>query len=217
MSTLSDNSARPWWPKGSDKNSKPKFNLASAIGLKPKKHHPPPLTINDPPRIIPPARLIARSEPSSQRRPYTAPSPAGRPPSSSSRSIEPNTPKTPEDFANPRRGSLLTLSDSDPFAARAVSIHSPSDPNRLSAFSNSSALAYEPKSNAGLNRVSYASSSSQSFRLGSDLSPMSVMSPASEAGSPYIKPKSVPLSSPCFHPPNALPSCQAFESQPARQ
>ncbi|KAF7303251.1 hypothetical protein MKEN_01289100 [Mycena kentingensis (nom. inval.)] len=154
-----------------------KFNntLASAIGFgRPKKTQPPPLTI----------RSDTLSAPLPQRRPYTAPSSpgmgSGRPPSnsvSSSRSrgdsLEPSTPKTPED-AVVRRGSLLTLSDTDPFAARVVSIHSPSDPNRLSAYSR------EQKSPVdGLNRVSYASSSSQSFR-------MSPRSPVSDAGSALL-------------------------------
>ncbi|KAJ7631163.1 hypothetical protein FB45DRAFT_917689 [Roridomyces roridus] len=183
MSTLS--SSHPaWWPK-SDKSSHSKqptkFNLASAIGLKPKKPQPPPLTITDAPRI--PASVV----------PIPAPSPTARRPASgsvsSAKSIEPKTPKTPEDALHPRRGSLLTLSDPDPFAARAVAVHSPSDPNRLLAFSNSSLLAHETKSPEGMNRVSYASSSSHSFRLGSDLSPMSIGSPISDAGSSYIKPK----------------------------
>ncbi|KAJ7751285.1 hypothetical protein DFH07DRAFT_532219 [Mycena maculata] len=208
-----DGSQRSWWPLSNQSQKSPsssqvfptdrphshskqsglKFNIASAMGFKQKKSHPPPLTIHDPPRIVsPPAtHLVPRTEPH-QRRPYTAPSdgPAiGRPPSnsvSSTRSrvdsIEPRTPKTPDD---PRRGSLLTLSDTDPFAAGVVSL-SPSDPNRLSAFSNSS--AHEQKSTPSVNRVSYASSSSQSFfRLGGDLSPLSVVSPVSEAGSSYMR------------------------------
>jgi hypothetical protein len=141
---------------------------------------------------------VPRTDPA-PRRPYTAPSVAiGRAPSnsvSSSRSradsIEPNTPKspkTPEDPAQIRRGSLLTLSDADPFAARVVSVHSPTDPNRLSAFSNSSVK--DTKSDESANRVSYASSSSlsHSFRLGGDLSPRSIVSPVSESGSlSYMK------------------------------
>ncbi|KAJ7925984.1 hypothetical protein B0H13DRAFT_1862766 [Mycena leptocephala] len=172
--------------------------------LQVEKPHPPPLTIHDP---YPPVRtvvtppvvhLVPRTDPA-PRRPYTAPSVAiGRAPSnsvSSSRSradsIEPNTPKspkTPEDPAQIRRGSLLTLSDADPFAARVVSVHSPTDPNRLSAFSNSSVK--DTKSDESANRVSYASSSSlsHSFRLGGDLSPRSIVSPVSESGSlSYMK------------------------------
>ncbi|KAF7347659.1 hypothetical protein MVEN_01522900 [Mycena venus] len=176
-----------------------KFNtLATAIGFKPKKPHPPPLTLGQYPPVRtvvtpPAAHLVPRTDTSS-RRPYTAPSAGiGRAPSnsvSSSRSrgdsIEPNTPKTPEDPAQVRRGSLLTLSDADPFAARVVSLHSPSDPNRLSAFSHNSS-AHDVKSNESANRVSYASSSSQSFRMGGDLSPRSIASPVSEAGSSLFK------------------------------
>ncbi|KAJ7040406.1 hypothetical protein C8F04DRAFT_1391871 [Mycena alexandri] len=211
-STLSHDSPRSWWslaqkspspapdfpsekPHSHSKQSGIKFNtLATAMGFKPKKSHPPPLTLR--PTIAtatPTTTLLApRMEPH-MRRPNTAPSVGiGRAPSnsvSSSRSrpdsIEPSTPKTPDDLPQSRRGSLLTLSDSDPFAARVVSLHSPSDPNRLSAFSNSS--VNETKSNELVNRVSYASSSSQSFRLGGDLSPLSILSPASEAGSPYMR------------------------------
>ncbi|KAJ7225270.1 hypothetical protein GGX14DRAFT_637988 [Mycena pura] len=208
MSTLShhDPPQRSWWalPQKSPNSSqvfteKPhshskqsgKFNsFAAAMGLRQKKPQPPPLTIRDSRTpVSPPAvRLVPRTE-SHQRRPYTAPSTGiGRAPSnsmSSSRSrddsLEPNTPRTPEDIAHGRHGSLLTLSDVDPFAARVVSVHSPREANRLSAFSHSS--GHEAKIPEVVNRVSYASSSSQSFRLGSDLSPLSVVSPASEHGS----------------------------------
>ncbi|KAF8216004.1 hypothetical protein K438DRAFT_620715 [Mycena galopus ATCC 62051] len=181
------------------KQSGIKFNtLATAMGFKPKKsHHPPPLTLDHPysPVATPPAvHLVPRSD-SGPRRPYTAPSAGngiGRAPStsvSSTRSrgdsIGPTTPRTPEDPVHSRRGSLLTLSDADPFAARVVSLQSPSDPNRLSAFSNSS--AHDIKSNESANRVSYASSSS-SFRMGGDRSPQSsIVSPVSDAGSSYMK------------------------------
>ncbi|KAJ7446449.1 hypothetical protein B0H11DRAFT_379836 [Mycena galericulata] len=196
-STLSqhDSPQRSWWPLSSQKSKESglKFNtLASAMGFKQKKPQPPSLTIHDPPRIVSPQQtpqLSPRPEPH-QRRPYTAPG-VGRPPSNSvssslSRvdSIEPRTPRTPDDPKAARRGSLLTLSDSDPFAARVVSLHSP-DPNRLSAFSNSS--ANDTKSTDSANRISYASSSSQSFRLGGELSPLSVVSPVSDSGSSYMK------------------------------
>ncbi|KAF7339295.1 hypothetical protein MSAN_02143100 [Mycena sanguinolenta] len=187
-------SSPPGFPPKTQSHSKQsgiKFNtLATAIGFKPKKsHHPPPLTIHEV-ATPPPVHLVPRTE-TSTKRPYTAPS-AGRAPSnsvSSSRSrgdsIGPVTPKTPEDPAKSRRGSLLTLSDADPFAARVVSLHSPSDPNRLSAYSNTS--AHDAKSNESAHRTSYASSSSQSFRMGSDLSPHSIASPISDVGSPYMK------------------------------
>ncbi|KAJ7246320.1 hypothetical protein B0H12DRAFT_1220575 [Mycena haematopus] len=212
-STLSpQESQRSWWsvsqkppsspplfpqkPHSHSKQSGIKFNtLATAMGFKPKKSQPPPLTIHSqypPVATPPPVHLVPRTDVAA-RRPYTAPSVAiGRAPSnsvSSSRSrgdsIGPTTPKTPEDPAKSRRGSLLTLSDTDPFAARVVSLHSPSDPNRLSAFSNSS--VHDTKSNESAHRVSYASSSSQSFRMGGDLSPQSIVSPVSETGSSYMK------------------------------
>ncbi|KAJ6621156.1 hypothetical protein B0H10DRAFT_2215410 [Mycena sp. CBHHK59/15] len=170
-----------------------KFNtLATAMGFKPKKSQPAPLTIRDPYPIVrtvvspPVSPLIPRAD-SHQRRPYTAP---GRPPSNSASSyrsrVDSLEPKTPEDPVAARRNSLLTLSDADPFAARVVALHSPSDPNRLSAFSNSSVA--DSKSNDSTHRVSYASSSSQSFRLGGELSPLSTMvSPVSESGSSNMK------------------------------
>ncbi|KAJ6575322.1 hypothetical protein B0H19DRAFT_637082 [Mycena capillaripes] len=188
----------PEKPHSHSKQSGIKFNtLATAMGFKQKKSHPPPLTIHEPyppvrTVVTPPAtRLLPRTD-ASPRRPYTAPTTAiGRAPSNSvssfvsrTDSIEPNSPKTPEDPAQVRRGSLLTLSDADPFAARVVSL----DPNRLSAFSNSSANDRKSSSNDSANRVSYASSSSQSFRLGGDLSPLSTVSPVSDPGSSsYMK------------------------------
>ncbi|KAJ7651749.1 hypothetical protein DFH06DRAFT_1475758 [Mycena polygramma] len=208
----SPESQRSWWPMSQkspsssqvfpekphshSKQSGIKFNtLATAMGFKPKKSHPPPLTIHEP---YPPVRTVVTPPVShlapridSSRRPYTAPSAAGgRPPSNSvssrADSIEPSTPRTPEDISQARRGSLLTLSDADPFAARVVSLHSP-DPNRLSAFSNSSGNDRK-SSHESANRVSYASSSSQSFRMGGDLSPLSAVSPVSDAGSSsYMK------------------------------
>ncbi|KAK7064059.1 hypothetical protein R3P38DRAFT_3249639 [Favolaschia claudopus] len=211
MPSTVDRPTNTWWPRpqkspsssqvfSSEKPHTPskgsgmKFNtLATAMGFKQKKSHPPPLTIHDVRTVVtPPAAHLAPD--ASPRRPFTAPSVGvGRAPSnsvSSSRSrgdsIGPTTPNTPEDPAQVRRGSLLTLSDADPFAARVVSLHSPSDPNRLSAYSNSS--VHDTKSSESVNRVSYASSSSHSFRMGGDLSPRSngsIISPVSEAGSSY--------------------------------
>ncbi|KAJ7197317.1 hypothetical protein B0H12DRAFT_1331459 [Mycena haematopus] len=154
------------------------------MGFKPKKSQPPPLTIHSQyPPVATPHRSISFPAPMSllagripPRRFAIGRAPSNSVSSSRSRgdSIGPTTPKTPEDPAKSRRGSLLTLSDTDPFAARVVSLHSPSDPNRLSAFSNSS--VHDTKSNESANRVSYASSSSQSFRMGGDLSPQSILS-----------------------------------------
>ncbi|CAK5280297.1 unnamed protein product [Mycena citricolor] len=193
---LSESPQRNWWPMSpkmsssefsSDRPSAKhpgKFNtFATPMGFKPKKAPPPPpLTIQAVHSGRSPLpRLVPRTEPS-HRRPSTAPSngmnraPSNSVSSSRSRgdSIEPNTPTTPEDARQARRGSLLTLSDTDPFAARVVSL-SPNDPNRLSAFSNNSS-GNDSKSHEIANRVSYASTSSHSFRLGGDLSPLSAIS-----------------------------------------
>ncbi|KAL1748982.1 hypothetical protein HDZ31DRAFT_28642 [Schizophyllum fasciatum] len=176
-STYSSSDPRGWWPSKpaskdpvrrptpDKRDSQPKvpgnkFNtLASALGLKSAKR-PPALAIEQPPPAL--------QSPLSPKPPRKY---ANRPPSksvSSTRSrtdsIEPRTP--PDLYQDPvgKRQSLLTLSDLDPFAARTiVHPHSPSDPNRLSAYSNSSVPEYVSKkleARAPTHRSSYASSSS---------------------------------------------------------
>jgi hypothetical protein len=190
-----DQPQRSWWTLPaktsqhfSDEKSQKsgiKLNaLASAMGFKSKKPHPAPLTIHEPlyptARTVASSRLIPPPTSPSGRRPVTAP---GRPPSNSVSSshsrVDSLEPRTPEDPAPVRRNSLLTLSDADPFAAHVVALHSPSsDINRLSKSS--------AQSNESTHRISYASSSSRSFRLGGELSPFSaVVSPVSENGSSY--------------------------------
>ena len=144
--------------RSSGKSSGSKFNtLASAMGFKSKKH--PSLAIQDPPPM--PIRTVVSTVVSEERtRHYTT-----RPPSKSisstvsqAESPEPRTPlDNQRDF---RHQSLLTLSDADPFASTGMTPRSPVDPNRLSAYSNSS-IEYSKRSDMAVNRGSYASSSSQ--------------------------------------------------------
>jgi hypothetical protein len=143
-------------------------SFASAIGLKSKKQSPS-LAIEDPPATLIPYVSNLASTPTSPA------SSANRPPSksvSSSRSrVDSIEPRTPVDFQRDPRHSLLTLSDTDPFAGRpmiAVPVpqlpHFPSDPNRLSASPNPSVTEFVQKKAdvPTFNRVSYASSSSNS-------------------------------------------------------
>ncbi|KAF8078851.1 hypothetical protein FPV67DRAFT_1775958 [Lyophyllum atratum] len=169
-------SSRTWWslapkqphlavqdlrrPYSSDKSSRPSgFSIAAALGFKSKKH--PALAIQDPqfPSSRSPLPAAATIDTN-----FT-----NRPPSksvSSTRSrVDSSGPQTPLEVQRHSRQSLLTLSDTDPFAVRARSSapHTPSDPNRLSAYSNSSIPDFMTKSAEPiLNRVSYASSSSHS-------------------------------------------------------
>ncbi|ESK98141.1 hypothetical protein Moror_387 [Moniliophthora roreri MCA 2997] len=183
MSALSPSTSRNWWQLSSksskdtlypsektpsrDKRTDGKFNtFASAIGLSTKSKKHPSLAIQSPPPSFthqPPPQ----GDPSYSPKKYT-----NRPPSksvSSTRSrvdsIEPRTPSDPRSSGS-QRHSLLTLSDTDPFAARNVSgLTSPLDPNRLSAYSNSSIPDYTTKKlhvDVPANRGSYASSSSNS-------------------------------------------------------
>ncbi|KAF8898980.1 hypothetical protein BD779DRAFT_1666729 [Infundibulicybe gibba] len=117
-----------------------------------------------------------------------------RPPSnsvSSSRSrVDSIEPRTPSDGPIINRHSLLTLSDTDPFAGRGISrpILS-SNSSRLSAHSSTSGLDSK-KADIFLNRGSYASSSSHSHQLGGDLSPNPI-SDATSLDAPSIKVKRV--------------------------
>ncbi|KAF9269981.1 hypothetical protein L218DRAFT_1071482 [Marasmius fiardii PR-910] len=182
-----DSSPRAWWslPKSTsnpsfhpdkssprdptlNKSDSLKFStIASAIGFTKSRKHPS-LTIQNPPAI-----LTARTHPSPLFSPQSPPFHPSRPPSKSvsstkSRvdSLEPRTPSDSRDSGS-HRHSLLTLSDIDPFAARNISLASPSDPNRLSAYSASSIPDYHIHPNKSdpqppIDRRSYASSSSRS-------------------------------------------------------
>ena len=118
-------------------------SFVSAIGLKSKKHTPS-LAIQEPP---PPAPPVVKIHTSSK-------------PSSTRTRVDSFEPRTPVDL---KRQSLLTLSDTDPFAGRSVvAVPVPSDPDRLSAYSNPSVTDFLHKKPDTFNRVSYASSSSNS-------------------------------------------------------
>lgn len=185
ISARSDNSTK-WWSLKSPNSAKDQTfrekqqsakqstsgmslnHLASAMGFKAKKH--PSLAIQEPPALFPARPAI--SAPLSPA--YDAPAaraiaspPATRPPSKSASStrsrVDSFGPKTPVDGQRDsasHRQSLLTLSDIDPFAVRAIA--SPLDGSRLSAYSNSSVAEYSTKGEPPINRGSYASSSSRS-------------------------------------------------------
>ncbi|KAG6879853.1 hypothetical protein C0992_010522 [Termitomyces sp. T32_za158] len=180
--------SRTWWSLGSKHSSqhdlqqmphKPAryngFNtIAVALGLKSKKH--PVLAIQDP-----------GYSPSCPAMPTIAAKTSNRPPSKSVSSmqspIDSPGPCTPQDSQRDNRQSLLTFSENDSFAvAHTISSapQSPSATNRLAIFSSSSDPDVISKNTEPiLNRVSYASSSSQSNAHGNDLSPLSPITPTS--------------------------------------
>ncbi|TEB38969.1 hypothetical protein FA13DRAFT_1724919, partial [Coprinellus micaceus] len=190
MSATLDQPSRPWWsmkasstPAPEYVSEKPKLkskSLNSLFGRKYKKQTPS-LAIPDPPlpiQNIPPERTQSFTN---------------RPPSKSVSSTHsrPDSlePRTPSDVHhNPHyRHSLLTLSDTDPFASpRNVSIvsspHLPTDPTRLSAYSNTSSGAGDQsyaKSSHEQPRASFASSSySQNHAYGPESPIPPVLSPA---------------------------------------
>lgn len=201
LSANNDSSSRAWWSRStknpsskdlrrsstSEKShretpskSGTKFNtLASAMGFKAKKQHPS-LAIQDPPPFIRTVHPTSPPASATVERSYT-----NRPPSKSisstirSRqdSLEPRTPSDGQRDVLPKRQSLLTLSDSDPFASRGISLPpTPNDPNRLSIYSNSSIPEFLSKGETSMffNRSSYASSSSNSYSHG-ELSPLSAL------------------------------------------
>ncbi|PBK76743.1 hypothetical protein ARMSODRAFT_1011971 [Armillaria solidipes] len=152
----------------STKSSISKFNSLTSV-FKSKKH--PSLAIQDPP--LPPSRpVLSAVSPSDLGRSKSQNVQYTRPPSKSVSSTlsqaESSEPRTPVDSNREmHHQSLLTLSDIDPFASHGIFIpHSPLDPNRLSVYSNSSIIEYSKRSDAGIKRGSYASSSSQSNYYG---------------------------------------------------
>jgi hypothetical protein len=137
-----------------------------------------------------PASLALSGSPA--RSPVDSPTPSpgsymsvytNRPPSKSVSSRDDSIgPQTPSDSNNRSsvltHNSLLTLSDSDPFAARGVSVHQLSprnDLNRLSKYSHIST----PESVSGTTRFSYASTSSHAASIDP--------SPTSKLGEPLPK------------------------------
>ncbi|KAJ2914287.1 hypothetical protein MD484_g6132, partial [Candolleomyces efflorescens] len=170
--------SRSWWPMARSQSGpatgyipeKPKAKskaktLNALFGLKSKKN--PSVAIQDPPLPIQPVppEHIPQSF-------------ANRPPSKSVSSVISRAdslgPRTPSDFQpldrSNARQSLLTLSDTDPFASsRSIgtvsSPYQPTDPTRLSAYSNTSSNDHIHRKNVDLafqQRTSYGSSSSQS-------------------------------------------------------
>ena len=91
-------------------------------------------------------------------------------------------PRTPSDYRTSYQPSVLTsFSEIDPFASGGVIVQQNHDPNRLSAYSDSSML--EPSKQRGeilfYNRISYASSSSKSQGHSSDSHSIKLASPRS--------------------------------------
>ncbi|KAG6832554.1 hypothetical protein H0H92_000183 [Tricholoma furcatifolium] len=177
-----DSPSRAWWsmsPKQQPQSLQHQFSgeksarssglnsIAVALGLKSKKHTL--LTIQDP---------VHSSRPSV---PAIVTKTGNRPPSKSVSSMRSRVdsigPHTPKELPVDNRHSLLTISDTDPFAVHTISspTHTPYDPKRLSAHSNSSNPDYVTKNTEPvLNRSSsYASTSSQSNAHGGELSPLS--------------------------------------------
>lgn len=173
--------SRTWWSLGSKHSSqhdlqhqlhhKPSRysglnSIAVALGFKSKKH--PVLAIQDP-----------GYTPSRSAMPLIVDKTYKRPPSKSVSSMQSPVdslgPRTPQDSRDNRQ-SLLTFSANDPFAVPCTissAPQSPSVPNRFAVFSNSSNPDVISKNTEPiLNRVSYASSSSQSNTHGNDLSPL---------------------------------------------
>jgi hypothetical protein len=85
---------------------------------------------------------------------------------------------------------LLTLSDTDPFAGRSViAVPVPSDPNRLSAYSNPSVITdflHKKPDTPTFNRVSYASSSSNSHVHAIEISPVPPVSNTRRLHNKYV-------------------------------
>jgi hypothetical protein len=134
-----------------------KFNsFASAIGLKPKKHSPS--------RDPSPSVVTVQTRPPSKSV------------SSTQTGVDSIEPRTPIDLHRDKHQSLLTLSDTDPFAGRPVIAipvpNLPSDFNHLSAHSNPSVTDFVQKKPDTFNRVSYVSSSSTTHSHAIDILPV---------------------------------------------
>ncbi|KAF8167676.1 hypothetical protein B0H34DRAFT_792372 [Crassisporium funariophilum] len=149
------------------------FNsFASAFGLKSKKH--PSLAIQDPPS---PAYPTINTPPPTSPPPsakLTSNRPTSKAASSTRSRVDSIEPRTPVDYQRDKRHSLLTLSDTDPFAGRPVVTvpvpHLPSDHSHLSAYLNPSVTEFHQKvEQSPFNRVSYASSSSLSNNHSGDV------------------------------------------------
>lgn len=201
LSSRQDTPSRTWWslskptekdlrqtyPSDKPPKSSSGFSFASVIGFKSKKHSPS-LAIQHPhlqgPPALSPSLTVDTPDPPTKF--------MNRLPSksvSSTRSRDDSiAPRTPTDIRRDGRQSLLTLSDLDPFAGRTMvslgSVHTISDPNHLSVYSNTSVSEFVQKRPTQMekqDRVSYASSSSNSQYLSNDASPTS-LSPSTVDG-----------------------------------
>ena len=170
------------------KVSKKLNSFVSAIGFKSKKPPAPTLAIQDPPSYADHVSPLPSPNPVSP----ISPRPSKAASSTRSR-VDSLEPRTPNDFIRDRRMSLLTLSDTDPFAGRPMIVPNnlPPDPNRLSAYSNSSVndLSQKRGDVPPFNRVSYASSSSNSNYHSPDFPPVPAIAPgkASEVRQMHTK------------------------------
>lgn len=210
-------------PRHKDGSAGHKFNtIVSAMGLKSKKV--PALTIQDPPSPAappyppgspyssPPLSAHGDSAARTQGRFYT-----NRPPAKSVSTVrsseydydgssDPHTisePRTPSDHPRDRlsyQHSVMTLSE-DPFVSSGIVIRRlPQDPNRLSAYSDSSMLdPQHPKRTDLPHRTSFASTSSNSHSYSSEgvlspLSPLSISSYGHGAHSRYVASRRAPMS-----------------------
>lgn len=138
-------------------------SFASVIGFKSKKH--PTLAIQDPPSPLK-SHSAARTRqeiPPQFHSDYQSRPQLKTPslPLSPADSIEL---VTPVDSHREGRQSLLTLSDTDPFGARGITLHASPSPTHLSTHSNSSFLDVSSKQDKHslYVRGSYSSSSSNS-------------------------------------------------------
>lgn len=177
-------------PRDSSASSRLRLNslVASAMGKKKKQ-----LPIQDPPPPLPPVRPAR--PPSLDRSIAPGPSVSEPPPPVPQRFklprvdvgptirryydadefSEPHTisePRTPSDHPRDRssyQNSVMTFSDSDPFASNGIFSPFIQDPNRLSAYSDASYPDTSKRNDPMFaNRVSYGSSSSNSHSLRSE-------------------------------------------------
>lgn len=183
-------------------SSKKLTSIASAIGLKSKRQE---LAIQDPPGPLrahhahPPAIVTAPIR--EQQRPVKL----GRPPARSVSSVATEAePRTPSDLDRGRSSyqSVMTLSETDPFAASVISVPStPQDPGRLSAYSDKS--NWDPRfKKLAQERMSYASGSSvTSYTTGES------------SGSGTKSPRYVSQSHLNWHGPHASPVSQVGQTR----
>ncbi|EIN13994.1 hypothetical protein PUNSTDRAFT_48860 [Punctularia strigosozonata HHB-11173 SS5] len=161
--------------------------LANAFGLGKSKKQQPELAIQDPPDSSrPPASPFIQTALRHQQE--ERPVRLGRPPARSVSTVATEAePRTPSD-AGRNRGSVLTLSDPDPFAAHVVSPTAPQDRSRLSAYSDKS--QWDQKARKPIpDRLSYASgSSSLSYHTGESSGSGKTRSRNIEARQPCAEP-----------------------------